>query len=267
MSQERDPIQHDLKSHPEPFHQVRVGLKNFEIRVNDRDYREGDTVLLKEYDPTSKTFSGLREGPFTIGTVIPGGAWGLPDNVCVFALLWNPEGDAEHAAVAEVKDNPDDIGTYIDNLTDSAFPVGMKLYASPYHAAVDGVLTAAIDALSVRCGFPVCLDRIQALDTIGKKVERLTGIERLVNTPKTDEFFTAVRNEAAHQVVRWGEDHDLKKTPSEWISLMVHLLGKTVKAQWAGDREKYLHHIITGAAVCLNWHRQVLAKWKKPESA
>jgi len=87
MMKDRDPIMHDLKCHPEPFHQVRVGLKNFEIRVNDRDYRDGDIVRLKEYDPTTKMFSGLREGPFTVGTVIPGGAWGLPDNVCVFALL------------------------------------------------------------------------------------------------------------------------------------------------------------------------------------
>ncbi len=93
----------------------------------------------------------------------------------------------------------------------------------------------------------------------GEELTRLRELEKRVNSPKTDEFFEAVRNEAAHQVTRWGEDHDLKKSPPEWIALMVHLLGKAVKAYWEGNAEKYLHHIVTGAAVCLNWHRQAIA--------
>lgn len=42
--------EHHLKILPEYFNPVRLGLKSFEIRNNDRDYRVGDTLLLKEYE-------------------------------------------------------------------------------------------------------------------------------------------------------------------------------------------------------------------------
>lgn len=92
----RKPKHHDKKCHPQPFAAVRAGKKTFEIRVEDGidDYREGDTITLHEWaEPEFKApalsngYSGETEGPFNVGTVIPGGRWGLPENVCVFAIL------------------------------------------------------------------------------------------------------------------------------------------------------------------------------------
>ncbi len=92
-------------------------------------------------------------------------------------------------------------------------------------------------------------------------------LEILINNPHTDSFIDAVKVEAAHQRERWGEDHDAKKHPAEWFQLIAHLLGKAAKAYWDGNREKYLHHIVTGAAVFLNWHRYAIARWVVAEDA
>lgn len=41
---------HELKLSDEFFDHVRIGKKNFEIRRNDRNYRVGDHLLLKEWN-------------------------------------------------------------------------------------------------------------------------------------------------------------------------------------------------------------------------
>lgn len=52
---------HELKTWPTYFRQVVKGVKEFEIRKDDRKYRIGDTLLLKEYQPASLR----KEGGYT----------------------------------------------------------------------------------------------------------------------------------------------------------------------------------------------------------
>lgn len=40
------------------FSAVFQGMKNFEVRLNDRDFKVGDEVLLQEYDLETKEYSG-----------------------------------------------------------------------------------------------------------------------------------------------------------------------------------------------------------------
>jgi len=89
-------------------------------------------------------------------------------------------------------------------------------------------------------------------DLLRAENERLRA---LINTPRTDDFIEALKLEAAHQIERWGTTHDAGKRPEDWIALLTYLLGKATKAHYDGDVEKLKHHIITGAAVALNWHR------------
>lgn len=49
---------HELKILPEYFKAQEDGIKNFEIRKNDRDYKVGDWIYLKEYDPQTKMYTG-----------------------------------------------------------------------------------------------------------------------------------------------------------------------------------------------------------------
>ncbi|QDP99352.1 DUF3850 domain-containing protein [Lysinibacillus fusiformis] len=46
---------HELKILPEFFEAVILGLKAFEIRKNDRDYKIGDIVFLNEFDGEKMT--------------------------------------------------------------------------------------------------------------------------------------------------------------------------------------------------------------------
>jgi len=49
---------HDLKSWPHFFRALQGGYKPFEVRRNDRDYKTGDYLRLREWDPLSERFTG-----------------------------------------------------------------------------------------------------------------------------------------------------------------------------------------------------------------
>lgn len=49
---------HELKTWPIYFLALVKGTKTFEIRENDRGFSVGDTLVLKEYDPDTRVYSG-----------------------------------------------------------------------------------------------------------------------------------------------------------------------------------------------------------------
>lgn len=51
---------HELKTWPEFFNQTRNGRKKFELRQNDRDFKVGDELLLKEWSPVETVSSNMR---------------------------------------------------------------------------------------------------------------------------------------------------------------------------------------------------------------
>lgn len=77
---------HELKILPRWFEDVLTGKKNFEIRRNDRDFKVGDYLLLKEYEPAIAKFSG-REILKRIQYIYEGdGTYGLSEEFCVLGL-------------------------------------------------------------------------------------------------------------------------------------------------------------------------------------
>lgn len=56
----KDQFVHRLKILPEYFNPVRLGVKTFEIRKNDRDFQVGDTLMLKEYEANHFTGNMVR---------------------------------------------------------------------------------------------------------------------------------------------------------------------------------------------------------------
>lgn len=100
----------------------------------------------------------------------------------------------------------------------------------------------------------------QAVDVFGtssaaqQELVRKAAAYDAINTPQISDFLRAVENEALHQRDRWGVDHDAGKRAEDWIALLIYLIGKATKSHYDGDADKLLHHVITTAAACLNWH-------------
>jgi Lar family restriction alleviation protein len=90
------------------------------------------------------------------------------------------------------------------------------------------------------------------VETLRAEVDRLNAI---INTPHTDDFLQSVSIEAEHQRQRWGSDHDEGKTPADWFWLIGYLAGKALHCVMYGMDEKAMHHVVTTAAACANWHK------------
>ncbi|MFM2374885.1 MAG: hypothetical protein RLZZ234_880 [Candidatus Parcubacteria bacterium] len=65
----------EKKVNKEYFIEILAGSKTFELRLNDFDIEEGDTLLLKEWNPETKTYTG-RELSRTVGYV---GKWKIDE--------------------------------------------------------------------------------------------------------------------------------------------------------------------------------------------
>lgn len=49
---------HYLKTWTDFFKDIRSGIKQFEVRKNDRDYEVGDTLILEEFNPIKGKYTG-----------------------------------------------------------------------------------------------------------------------------------------------------------------------------------------------------------------
>lgn len=55
----RDPVQHSLKCWPQFFDPISAGEKTHDLRrADDRDFRVGDILLLREFDPGLNVYTG-----------------------------------------------------------------------------------------------------------------------------------------------------------------------------------------------------------------
>ena len=78
-------MNHFLKTLPEYFRAVKSGVKTFEVRKNDRNYRVGDTLILIEHDPLAER---MRDGTIerTVVYLLEGGQFGIEKGYCVMGL-------------------------------------------------------------------------------------------------------------------------------------------------------------------------------------
>lgn len=76
--------------------------------------------------------------------------------------------------------------------------------------------------------------------------------EKELGLPEIDDFFEAVKKEAAYQRSRWSAEHDGGKTDADWFWLIGYLAGKALHNP-GNNPEKKLHRIITVAAAACNW--------------
>lgn len=73
---------HYIKILPKYFKHVKCNRKNFELRKNDRDYKSGDTLVLREWD---NGYTG-RQVTRHVSYVLYGPAYGLEDGYCIMGF-------------------------------------------------------------------------------------------------------------------------------------------------------------------------------------
>ena len=78
----------EKKIWPEYFQKILEGKKTFELRLNDFNIEEGDIIILKEWDPNKKMYTG-RELEKEVGFI---GKWKIED----LSVFWSEE---------DIKDN------------------------------------------------------------------------------------------------------------------------------------------------------------------
>ena len=74
---------HELKTLPQYFSMSAEGKKNFEVRRNDRDFKVGDFVFLREY--SGDRYTG-REWHRKIDYILYGGQLGIESGYCILSL-------------------------------------------------------------------------------------------------------------------------------------------------------------------------------------
>jgi len=100
---------------------------------------------------------------------------------------------------------------------------------------------------------------------VAKLKADLTRLNNILDSPETVDFLKGIVKEAGFQLKKWGSEHDEKKSLDDWLWLIAHLSTKASQASRYGDKEKYLHHIITCAAALFNWHRHALFTNNQPK--
>lgn len=79
--------EHELKTWPKHYEALALGKKRFELRKNDRGYQVGDTLFLREWDPTTGEYSG-REMRATVTYLVEvvSGVEPAPDEPATYGL-------------------------------------------------------------------------------------------------------------------------------------------------------------------------------------
>jgi ParB family transcriptional regulator, chromosome partitioning protein len=73
-----------LKTDIKPFEAVLAGVKTFELRFNDREFRTGDVLILDEWDKTNSTYTGRCIHASVIYILFEG--YGLPEGYVIMSI-------------------------------------------------------------------------------------------------------------------------------------------------------------------------------------
>lgn len=92
---------HELKCWPAEFDALERGDKVHEFRLNDREFRFGDRLVLRRWDPATQEYTGkwVRRSITYVGT-----GFGIPDGYCVLSLQLDDQDIGERIRWAALND-------------------------------------------------------------------------------------------------------------------------------------------------------------------
>ena len=76
---------HELKTWPQYYKPLSRGQKTFELRKYDRDFRVGDILKLREWDPDKEDYTG-RDTERFITYILIGPVFGLQEGYCIMGI-------------------------------------------------------------------------------------------------------------------------------------------------------------------------------------
>ena len=115
---------HELKCDPAPFQDVWLGLKTFELRLDDRGFRLGDTLWLREHNrldehPSLAIGYTGREVIMVVAHLIRGPLYGLEVGyVCMSIKRTNTMNTNPERTKQDNKENPNEHGPNDRNAPD-----------------------------------------------------------------------------------------------------------------------------------------------------
>jgi hypothetical protein len=78
-------MEHELKCWPSPFSALRAGVKRHEYRLDDRGFSVGDTLVIREWDPGTSTYTG-RALVAEVTYISRGPDFGIPEGHAVLSV-------------------------------------------------------------------------------------------------------------------------------------------------------------------------------------
>ncbi len=75
-------MEHMLKCWPEHYAAIERGAKTCELRLNDRPYQVGDTLLLREFEPLNASYTG-QQLRVKVTHILNGGVWLSPGYIAM----------------------------------------------------------------------------------------------------------------------------------------------------------------------------------------
>lgn len=76
---------HELRIYKEYFTLVKSGVKQFEVRLNDREFEIGDELILKEWDKENLVYTG-RFLHRKVDYLLKGGQFGIVEGYVVMSM-------------------------------------------------------------------------------------------------------------------------------------------------------------------------------------
>jgi len=78
---------HKLKTHVEYYQKVVSGEKDWELRLNDRNFEIGDQLILEEYDNDKKEYTGYSTSRIVTYMLKDAEHFGLMNGYCIMSFL------------------------------------------------------------------------------------------------------------------------------------------------------------------------------------
>jgi len=81
---------HELRTWSEYYWKIVKGEKKWEYRINDRNFKPGDILFLREYSPETGNYTG--EGIIVMIERIWNGLPGMPADYCILDITMSVNG-------------------------------------------------------------------------------------------------------------------------------------------------------------------------------